>query len=195
MPYEPLVVLHRLAPKDVSQLIQQNQPPSAVINPQRKNAHTFKKNEESNVQLSERDLDGNNSGSSLENQQESKLRVLKNNLNGIHHDDQHNDKQPHEILPKQQKLENRLKNYGGIKFTDSSNLEPNDLFNKELVVVIDNCFNEMMREIMVSTASHTKLRNNLTVASNSNSNSHTTNDSSGTSTRCPNDYKGDRQKK
>jgi hypothetical protein len=116
--------------------------------------------------------------------------VLKNNLNGIHHDDQHNDKQPHEILPKQQKLENRLKNYGGIKFTDSSNLEPNDLFNKELVVVIDNCFNEMMREIMVSTASHTKLRNNLTVASNSNSNSHTTNDSSGTSTRCPNDYKG-----
>ncbi|XP_025408040.1 uncharacterized protein LOC112681899 isoform X2 [Sipha flava] len=190
MPYEPLVVLHRLAPKDVSQLIQQNQPPSAVINPQRKNAHTFKKNEESNVQLSERDLDGNNSGSSLENQQESKLRVLKNNLNGIHHDDQHNDKQPHEILPKQQKLENRLKNYGGIKFTDSSNLEPNDLFNKELVVVIDNCFNEMMREIMVSTASHTKLRNNLTVASNSNSNSHTTNDSSGTSTRCPNDYKG-----
>lgn len=136
----------------------------------------------------ERDLVENKSGSALENQQQSKLRVLKNNLNGIHHDDKNNDEQPHEILPKQQKLENRLKNYGGIKFSDSSNLEPNDLFNKELVVVIDNCFNEVMRDIMVNSPAHSKLRNNLTVASNSNS--HTTSNNSATSTHSPNDYKG-----
>lgn len=119
----------------------------------------------------ERDLVGNNSGSSLENKQLltnslPKQRALTKNLNGIHHDSKRTGERPHEILPKQKKQEGRVKNYGGITFTDDSNLEPNDLFKKELVVVIDNCFNNAMRDIMVNSSSHPKIRS-MTLASNS----------------------------
>lgn len=126
----------------------------------------------------------------MENQQQlanssPKIKVPPNNLNGIHHDIR-KDEQPHKIPSKQQKQENRLKkNYCGVEFTDSSNLEPNDLFNKELVVVIDNCFNNVMKNIMVNNTIHSKIRNlSNSTASSSNSNSAT--NVSATSTYGPN---------
>ncbi|XP_026815817.1 uncharacterized protein LOC113555578 isoform X1 [Rhopalosiphum maidis] len=181
MPYEPLVLLHRLAPEDVNHLIRQNPPPPTITNQphmgnfvSNRNAHTFQNNEGINTQSLEKDIVVNNSNLPLENKQKltctrssPKLRVLKSNLNGVN-----NDKLEKAKFSKEQKSTNSLK--GELSFAEKSKLLSTDIFKKELVVVIDNCFDDVIREMVNSTAQHPKTRNptNSTVATNSNTTSN-----------------------
>lgn len=93
-----------------------------------------------------------------------KLRLLKSNLNGVNRNKQEQGK-----CTKEQKVtkKNRI---GKLSFADKSKhskLLATDIFDKELVVVIDNCFNEVYRDMINSSAQHPKIRNptNSTVAS------------------------------
>lgn len=136
-------------------------------------AHTFQNNEGNKSQSLEKDVVVNNSNLRLDKKQKltcarssPKLRLLKSNLNGVNHD-----KQEQEKCTKEQKgTKNRI---GKISFAEKSKLLSADLFKKELVVVIDNCFNDVIRDMVNSTAQHPRTRNptNSTVASNSNTSS------------------------
>jgi len=141
-----------------------------------RNAHTFQNNEGNKTQTLEKDVVLNKSNLRLEKKQKltcarssPKLRLLKSNLNGVNHD-----KQEQEKFTKEQKVTNNR--IGEISFAEKSKhskLLTTDFFKKELVVVIDNCFNEVYRDMVNSTAQHPKTRNptNSTVASNSNTSS------------------------
>jgi len=141
-----------------------------------RNAHTFQNNEGNKSQSLEKDVVVNNSNLRSEKKQKlscarssPKLRLLKSNLNGVNHD-----KQEQEKCTKEQKVTNNR--IGEISFADKSKhskLLSTDLFKKELVVVIDNCFNDVIRDMVNSTAQHLKTRNptNSTVATNSNTSS------------------------
>lgn len=141
-----------------------------------RNAHTFHNNEGNNTQSQEKDVVVSNSDLRLEKKQKltcarssPKLRLLKSNLNGVNHDKQEQGK-----FTKEQKVANNR--IGEISFTDKSKhskLLSTELFKKELVVVIDNSFNDVIRDMVNSTAQHLKTRNptNSTVASNSNTSS------------------------
>jgi len=147
-----------------------------------RNAHTFQINEGSNTQSLEKEVVANNSILPLENKQKlscscssPKLRVLKSNLYGVNHDIKL-DKLEQAKFSKEQKVANSLK--GELTFSEKSKLlSSTDIFKKELVVVIDNCFNDVIREMVNSTAQHPKTRNptNSTVATNSNTNTTSNN--------------------
>jgi len=95
-----------------------------------------------------------------------KLRLLKSNSNGVNHD-----KREQERFTKEQKVANNR--IGELSFAEKSKLLSNtDIFNRELVVVIDDCYNDV-RDMVNSTAQHPKTRNptNSTVTSNSNTSS------------------------
>jgi len=139
-----------------------------------RNAHTFQNNEGINTQSLEKDIVVNNSNLPLENKQKltgarssPKIRVLKSNLNGVNHDKLEKVK-----FSKEQKSTKSLK--GELSFAEKSKLLSTDIFKKELVVVIDNCFDDVIREMVNSTAQHPKTRNptNSTVATNSNTTSN-----------------------
>lgn len=138
-----------------------------------RNAHTFQNKEGINTQSLEKDVVVNISNLPLETQQKltctrssPKLRVLKSNSNGVNHD-----KLEQAKFSKDQKGTNSCKRE---LFINKSKLLTSDLFKKELVVVIDNCFNDMIRDMVNSTAQHPKTRNpsNSTVATNSNTTSN-----------------------
>jgi len=96
-----------------------------------------------------------------------KLRVLKSNSNGVNHD-----KQEQKKKTKEQKVTNTR--IGELSFAEKSKiLKSGGIFKKELVVVIDNCFNDVIREMVNSTAQHPKTRNptNSTVSANSDTSS------------------------
>jgi len=137
-----------------------------------RNAHTFQNKEGINKQSLEKDIVVNISKLPLETKQKltctrssPKLRVLKSNSNGVNHD-----KLEQAKFSKDQKGTHSRK---GELYIDKSNLLSSDLFNKELVVVIDNCFNDVIRDMVNSAAQHPKTRNpsNSTVATNSNTTS------------------------
>jgi len=140
-----------------------------------RNAHTFQNNEGGNNTKSlGKDVVVNKSNLPLENKKKltcarssPKLRVLKSNSNGVNHD-----KKEHEKFPKEQKVTNNR--IGELSFVEKSKLlSSSDIFKKELVVVIDNCFNDVIREMVNSTAQHPKIRNpsNSTVSTNNNTSS------------------------
>jgi len=139
-----------------------------------RNAHTFQNKEGINTQSLEKDVVVNNSNLPLETKQKStctrsspKVRVLKSNSNGVNHD-----KLEQAKFSKDQKGTNSRK--GELSYINKSKLLTSDLFKKELVVVIDNCFNDVIRDMVNSTAQHPKTRNpsNSTVATNSNTTSN-----------------------
>jgi len=139
-----------------------------------RNAHTFQNKEGINTQSLEKDLVVNISNLPLETKQKltctrssPKLRVLKSNSNSVNHD-----KLEQAKFPKDQKGSNSRK---GELYINKSKLLASGLFKKELVVVIDNCFNDVIyRDMVNSTAQHPKTRNpsNSTVATNSNTTSN-----------------------
>lgn len=139
-----------------------------------RNAHTLQNNEGINTQSPEKDLIVNISNLPLETKQKltctrssPKLRVLKSNSNGVNHD-----KLERAKFSKDQKGTNSHK--GELTFINKSQLLSSDLFKKELVVVIDNCFNDMIRDMVNSPVHYSKTRNlsNSTVATNSNTTSN-----------------------
>lgn len=134
-----------------------------------RDAQLFKRNEGTNILPSEKDVVVSNISSSLGDQQ-STLQV---NHNGTNHDD------PQGETSKEQKHENSLLE----NCAEKSNTIPTDIFQKELIIVVDDCFKNTFRDMVNSTAQHPKTRNpaNSTVASNSNSN--TTSNNSTVSTR------------
>jgi len=141
-----------------------------------RNAHTFQNNEGNKTPSLEKDVVLKKSNLRLEKKQKltcarssPKLRLLKSNLNGVNHD-----KEEQEKCTKEQKVtKNRIGELSFAEKSKHSKLLTTDLFKKELVVVIDNCFNEAYRDMVNSTAQHPKTRNptNSTVASNSNTSS------------------------
>lgn len=144
-----------------------------------RDAQIFKKNEGSSIQSPEEDVVTSNISSSLENLQ-STSQVHKVSHNGINHDD------PRGETSKEQKHEDSpLENCAEIKIADKSNILTDITFQKELVVVVDDCFKNAFRDMVNSTAQHPKTRNpsNSSVAANSNSN--TTSNNSTASTRDP----------
>lgn len=146
-----------------------------------RDAQIYKKNEGSSIQSPEEDVVTSNISSSLENLQ-STSQVHKVNHNGKSHDDPQG-----ETLSKEQKHEDSpLENCVEIKIADKSNNIQTDItFQKELVVVVDDCFKNTSQDMVNSTAQHPKTRNptNSSVAANSNSN--TTSNNSTASTRDP----------
>jgi len=60
---------------------------------------------------------------------------------------------------------------------------PGNVLNKEIVVVIDSCYNDMNLDMVNSTAQHPKTRNSTSSAIGVNSNNSTTSDNSVAQTR------------
>lgn len=139
-----------------------------------RNAHTFQNNEGNNTKSLGKDVVVNKTNLPLEKKKKltcsrssPKLRVLKSKLNGVNHD-----KKEQEKCPKVQKVTNNR--IGGLSFAEKSKiLSTTDIFKKKLVVVIDNCFNDVIRDMVNSTAQHPKTRNptKSTVSTNSNTSS------------------------
>jgi len=94
MPYEPLVLLHRLAPEDVNQLVRHNPPLPPVIN-QQQNVQTLQNNEGSSTQSLEEDIDPN--------------KNLTSDLNGTKHVDNLKDKSQQETFSKQPNIKKNIK--------------------------------------------------------------------------------------
>lgn len=143
-----------------------------------RNANTFQNNDGSNTQSLEKDIVVNNSILPLENQQKltgssTKLRVLKSNLNGVNHEIKLDDKLEQGKSSKEKKVANSRKE----ELSSKSQILSTNIFKKELVVVIDNCYNDVIRDIVKNTAQQSKTRNptNSTVATNSNTNATSSN--------------------
>lgn len=107
-----------------------------------------------------------------ENQQQfsrssPKLRVISTNFNSSSRDSKFADELQREPPLKKQKRGIGLKKHNGIKFTDKSNISCKDIFNKELVVVIDNSINEVIKDMVNSTAQHPKSRKHANSTVNS----------------------------
>lgn len=137
-----------------------------------KNDQSFQNHKESNnTQPPEDDIVAKNNLLPLENNppfdcSSPTLRVTAN-VNGINHDNDLEDKVQQGIFSKEQKIEN---SHGKIKLTDNANVLKNNLFTKELVVVIESSYNDMMRDMVNNTGQHPKTRN-LTNAKISTNNS------------------------
>jgi len=139
-----------------------------------RNAHTFQNNEGNNTKSLGKNVVVNKSNLPSGKKKKltcarssPKLRVLKSKLNGINHN-----KKEQEKCPKEQKV--KINRIGELSFAEKSKiLSTTDIFKKELVVVIDNSFNDVIREMVNSTAQHPKTRNptNSTVSTNSNTSS------------------------
>ncbi|VVC24104.1 Hypothetical protein CINCED_3A019160 [Cinara cedri] len=175
MPYEPLVLLRRLAPEEVDKLIRQNPLP---INPSQ-NAQINDNQEE------EKDVVSNNSILPTKNQKKfsrssPKLRVLSTNLNSSSRDVKFVDELQRGKPLKKQNHEISLKNHNEITYTDKTNVACKDIFNKELFVVIENGINEVIRDMVNSTAQHPKLRKRTNSTIN---NRNSTSNNSASSTR------------
>lgn len=148
----------------------------------------FNRNVQTNDnQSQEKNVVSDNNILPIENQQQlsrssPKLRVLSTNVNSSSRDSKFVDELQCATPLKKQKRGISPKNHNGIKFTDKSKISCKDIFNKELVVVIDNSINEVIRDMVNSTAQHPKSRKptNSTV-----NNSNTTTNNSATSTQDP----------
>lgn len=144
-----------------------------------KNDQSFQNHEERNTPPPEDNIVTNNSILPLENQQlldcsSPTLRVTANVVNGISHDNNLDDKLQQGTFSKEQKIEN---SHGKIKLTEKANVLKTNLLTKELVIVIENSYNDMMRDMVNSTGQHPKTRNltNAKIASNNSSVSSTQN--------------------
>lgn len=123
----------------------------------------------------EKTIVSDNSISPSENQQQfsrssPKLRVISTNFNSSSRDSKFSDELQRETPLKKPKRGIGLKKHNGIKFTDKSNISCNDIFNKELVVVIDNSINEVIKDMVNSTSQHPKSRKHANSTVNSSNN-------------------------
>lgn len=142
-----------------------------------RDAQIFQKNEGSNKQSSKEDVVVSNIFASSKNQQPT-FRALKANHIDLNHDDPQG-----EQFSKEQKNENGSLNSGEKKCSDNP-IIPKTLFNKELVILIDDCFKNSFKDMVNSTAQHPKTRNPTSTVT-TNSNSHTASNNSTASTRDP----------
>lgn len=155
-----------------------------------RNVQTIQNNEENSSQSLEKNIATDGSVTPSVNQQQLACssptgQVLTINLNGTKPDNNLDEKLQQEIFLKDQSDENHLKNHSKLIITEKTkNIPSEDIFRKELVVVIDNCYNDMIKNMVNSTAQHPKTRNptNSAVATNSN---NTAGDNTATSTRDP----------
>lgn len=97
------------------------------------------------------------------------LQVFDANLNGINRDEHLNGGIQTESFPKEQRTDNGRKNQSNLRYVNKSNLSA-DLFDREIVIVIKDFFNDSVKDMVNSTAQHPKTRNptKSTVATNSN---------------------------
>lgn len=142
-----------------------------------RNAQIFQKNEGSNTQSQENEIVTNNSVLPLENQQQVSLAA---NLNGVSHNKNFDDDLlQQKTLSKEQIYENNHAHNGGLKLADKSNILIPTSIKNELILVIENNYNEVNKSMVNSTTQHPKTRNptNSTVTTSSNNSPVTTRDS------------------
>lgn len=141
-----------------------------------RNAQIFQKNDGINTQPREIEVVANNSVLPLENQQQVSLTA---NSNGVSHDKNCDNELLQETLSKEQKHENSQANNGELKLADKSNILIPTSIENELIIVIENSYNEVIKSMVNSTTQHPKTRNptNTTVATSSNNSSVSTRDS------------------
>lgn len=140
-----------------------------------RNDQSFQNHEgSSNTQPLKDDIVSKNSVLSIENQQQFNRSSSELRVNGINHDKNLDDKLQKATFSKEQKVES---SHGKVKYTDNASLLASDLFKRELVVVIENSYNDMMRDMVNSTGQHPKTRNlsNAKIATNNSSTSSTQN--------------------
>lgn len=141
-----------------------------------RNAQIFQKNDGINTQPREIEVVANNSVLPLENEQQVSLTA---NSNGVSHDKNCDNELLQETLSKEQKHENSHANNGELKLADKSNILIPTSIENELIIVIENSYNEVIKSMVNSTTQHPKTRNptNTTVATSSNNSSVSTRDS------------------
>lgn len=127
-----------------------------------RNVQTLQNNGEGNPQPPlERDIVTNGNLLPIENQQPftcSSPTLQETNLNGINCDKHLDGGLQTESFSKDQRIENGQKDLGKLKYVSKSSLSA-DLFNKEILIVINDCYNGKIKNMVNGTAQHPKTRN------------------------------------